>query len=248
MGLLKRLRKPLVLCVDDDPLVLEVLVEVLRGMRCRALTAKDGKEALDLAREKRPALILMDMHMPVVDGKTALEFLKRDPRTKGVPVVLLSARYISGRQLPDKSVSLLDTACARVAIGQAATPSAQAFSASAARASAFWAPRIRGRDRRAAARQASSAALRVSSGCAAASSAGARDREPRSASIPRATSARCRVSITPMLRPVLAIRAFDRLRVLAHPLVALPLWAAAVPRAGRTSHGVKVGAIAQAVT
>ncbi len=38
--------------------------------------------------------------------------------------VLLSARYISGRQLPDKSVSLLDTACARVAIGQAATPSA----------------------------------------------------------------------------------------------------------------------------
>ncbi|HAH05307.1 MAG TPA: hypothetical protein DCM05_02100 [Elusimicrobia bacterium] len=95
MGLLKRLRKPLVLCVDDDPLVLEVLVEVLRGMRCRALTAKDGKEALDLAREKRPALILMDMHMPVVDGKTALEFLKRDPRTKPIPVLMVTSEQMN---------------------------------------------------------------------------------------------------------------------------------------------------------
>lgn len=95
MGLLKSLRKPLVLCVDDDPLILEVVSEVLAGMGCRVLRAANGQEGLALAREKGPALILLDMHMPVVDGMTALEFLKREPRTKGIPVLMVTSEQMN---------------------------------------------------------------------------------------------------------------------------------------------------------
>jgi CheY-like chemotaxis protein len=95
MGLLKRFRKPLVLSVDDDPLVQVVISEALKGMGYRVLKAGNGQEGLALAQERLPALILLDMHMPIVDGKQALGFLKRDPRTKDIPVLMVTAEQMN---------------------------------------------------------------------------------------------------------------------------------------------------------
>jgi DNA-binding response OmpR family regulator len=54
--------------------------------------AEDGAQALRLAAEVRPDLILLDWMMPVLDGFEALKRLKADPETKGIPVIMLSSR------------------------------------------------------------------------------------------------------------------------------------------------------------
>ena len=55
------------------------------------LEAGDGREGLQLAREHRPDLILMDIAIPFIDGWEATRALKADPRTSGIPVVALTA-------------------------------------------------------------------------------------------------------------------------------------------------------------
>lgn len=54
--------------------------------------AGDGSEALELVREERPSLVLLDVMMPNVDGWTAAAKLRSDPQTRDIPVVFLSAR------------------------------------------------------------------------------------------------------------------------------------------------------------
>src|SRR5690606_13236040 len=54
------------------------------------LHARDGAEAVKLAVEGQPDLILLDVQMPVLDGVQALQVLKKDPRTKDIPVVVVT--------------------------------------------------------------------------------------------------------------------------------------------------------------
>ena len=55
------------------------------------LGASDGKEAVDMARNQKPDLVLMDIMMPNMDGYTACYTIKQDPVTKAIPVVMLTA-------------------------------------------------------------------------------------------------------------------------------------------------------------
>jgi len=79
-----------VLLVDDDPFLLDSLSRLLvrdgYGVRC----AHDGREGLDLAREVRPDLIVLDIILPRMDGWEVLAALKADPALAGIPVVLLT--------------------------------------------------------------------------------------------------------------------------------------------------------------
>lgn len=80
-----------VLIVDDDP-----DQHVLAGMYLghagyEVLHARDGREGYEAAREAAPALILMDMRMPAVDGVHALRLLRGDERTRAIPVVAVTA-------------------------------------------------------------------------------------------------------------------------------------------------------------
>ena len=81
---------PRVLVVDDDPLIHQLLVGELESEGFEVLLASDGIEALRIAREQRPTAVVLDLHLPRLDGWSVLAELKSDPELAGMPVVILS--------------------------------------------------------------------------------------------------------------------------------------------------------------
>jgi len=81
----------LILLVDDEKDVMAVYKMKLERVGFRVITAPDGVQAIQLATEQHPDLILMDMKMPVMDGTTAQAKLKENPATKDIKVVFLTA-------------------------------------------------------------------------------------------------------------------------------------------------------------
>ena len=79
-----------VLVVDDEPEVLTMISEYLSLEGYNILTATSGEKALRLAREHRPYAITLDVIMPEMDGWEVLQHLKKDPDTKGIPVIIVS--------------------------------------------------------------------------------------------------------------------------------------------------------------
>lgn len=84
-------QKQPILIVDDDPEHLFMLKTVLSDWGFPALTAKSGREALDLGRDRALGLILMDVRMREVDGLSALEEFKRSGLNRNTPVVIMTA-------------------------------------------------------------------------------------------------------------------------------------------------------------
>ena len=82
---------PLLLVVDDDPVNVELLGDLLEALGYRALGALGGEAALAAARERRPDLILLDVMMPGLNGYEVCRRLKADPETAGIPVVFVTA-------------------------------------------------------------------------------------------------------------------------------------------------------------
>jgi CheY-like chemotaxis protein len=81
-----------ILIVDDDDGIRESLTVLLQDEGYGVRTASDGREALDLlAVEALPALALVDLRMPVMDGVELIEAMLRDPRYAAVPVIAFSA-------------------------------------------------------------------------------------------------------------------------------------------------------------
>ncbi len=83
---------PCVLVGDDEPDIRNLVCEVLRNGGFRPVAVDDGEEVLPLAAAHRPALIVLDILMPGVDGYTTLTRLRGEPRTMDIPVVILTAR------------------------------------------------------------------------------------------------------------------------------------------------------------
>jgi len=81
-----------VLVVDDDPVILRLLEVNFEMEGFAVLTAGDGQEGVDAAREHRPDLVVSDVMMPRVSGLQLVQQLKADPDTKDIPVILLSAK------------------------------------------------------------------------------------------------------------------------------------------------------------
>ena len=81
-----------ILIVDDEPFILRVTEMSLKKGGYEVLTAGNGREALELATRERPALIVMDVCMPEMDGFTALRHLKENAQTAAIPVIILTAR------------------------------------------------------------------------------------------------------------------------------------------------------------
>lgn len=81
-----------VLVADDDPDIRTLLSFNLTAEGFHVLSASDGDEAWSLARNAAPDLIVLDVMMPERDGLDVLTSLKAHPRTREVPVVLLTAR------------------------------------------------------------------------------------------------------------------------------------------------------------
>ncbi len=79
-----------VLVVDDDPVVVRMLSASLVDAGFEVFTATDGVSALQVARERRPTAIMLDIHLPRLDGWTVLSTLKNDPALAGIPVLIIS--------------------------------------------------------------------------------------------------------------------------------------------------------------
>ena len=79
-----------VLLVDDVHLLLELEKAFLKGLPVDVLTARNGAEALEIAQREYPDLIYLDLNMPIMDGPTCCRALKADPRTKGIPVIMVT--------------------------------------------------------------------------------------------------------------------------------------------------------------
>jgi DNA-binding response OmpR family regulator len=84
--------KPKILVVDDEPDALEVLGFKLKEAGYAPIFAKDGTRAIAAARDERPALIVLDLMLPEVDGLEVCKILRRDPATAMIPILMLTAR------------------------------------------------------------------------------------------------------------------------------------------------------------
>ena len=80
------------LVVDDDPVIQRLLQVNFEMEGYEVVLAGDGVEAMERAREVRPALIVMDVMMPRMDGLEAAGRLKADPDTASIPIIILSAK------------------------------------------------------------------------------------------------------------------------------------------------------------
>jgi len=82
---------PRILVADDEPAITALVAEMLRYSGFTVVQARGGAEAVSLAREERPDLILMDVMMPDLDGRDACKVLKMDHSLRDVPVILFSS-------------------------------------------------------------------------------------------------------------------------------------------------------------
>ncbi|MBI3988135.1 MAG: response regulator [candidate division NC10 bacterium] len=80
-----------ILIVEDDPKALELMTDLLTQEKYRILTAQDGPQALKLAKEAHPDLILMDVQLPGLNGLAVARQLKEDPATALIPIVAVTA-------------------------------------------------------------------------------------------------------------------------------------------------------------
>jgi CheY-like chemotaxis protein len=84
-----------ILIVEDVPNVLELLEVTLRFKGYAVITARNGEEALEAVAKTRPALIITDILMPKMDGYAFVQKLRLNPETRSIPVVFLSATYVT---------------------------------------------------------------------------------------------------------------------------------------------------------
>jgi two-component system phosphate regulon response regulator PhoB len=84
--------KTKILVVDDEPDALELIGFNLKGAGYEVITAEDGNAALRKARAQRPALILLDLMIPEVDGLEVCKILRRDAETSGIPIIMVTAK------------------------------------------------------------------------------------------------------------------------------------------------------------
>jgi two-component system alkaline phosphatase synthesis response regulator PhoP len=87
-----------ILLVDDDPDFIESTKTVLESKPYEVIVAVNGDKGLRKAREENPDLILLDIIMPVEDGFTAAEQLKKDPRLAKIPVLMLTSYSTKGAE------------------------------------------------------------------------------------------------------------------------------------------------------
>lgn len=81
-----------ILVVDDEIHILRIVKYKLESAGYHVLTALNGAEALDIAREDKPALIFLDIMMPGINGYDVCKELKNDPETKDIIIIMLTAK------------------------------------------------------------------------------------------------------------------------------------------------------------
>ena len=81
-----------ILVADDESHILHVVSLKLRNAGYKVLTARDGQEALEIAQQQHPDLLITDYHMPQLSGLELCQRLKQDASTNNIPAIMLTAR------------------------------------------------------------------------------------------------------------------------------------------------------------
>jgi two-component system alkaline phosphatase synthesis response regulator PhoP len=81
-----------ILLIDDDALLLTLLERKLAARGYQVVTATDGDAGLERARAEHPDLIVLDMMMPIMDGRQVLRTIQADPALSAIPVIMLTSR------------------------------------------------------------------------------------------------------------------------------------------------------------
>jgi len=85
----------LILIVEDNPQSLKLVRDILQVKGYQTLETETGEEGVRLARERHPALILMDIQLPGINGIEALQRLRADPVTSATPVIAVTASVMT---------------------------------------------------------------------------------------------------------------------------------------------------------
>ncbi len=83
--------RPLILAADDDPDILTLITLSLERAGYEVETAGDGQAALELARTRPPAMAVLDLSMPIMNGLELTRALRAEPATASIPIVILTA-------------------------------------------------------------------------------------------------------------------------------------------------------------
>jgi CheY-like chemotaxis protein len=81
---------PTILVAEDNADQRSLYVALLSGVGYRVLEASDGAEAVEIARQTHPGLVLMDVTMPGTSGWNAVRTLKQDPQTHMIPIIVVT--------------------------------------------------------------------------------------------------------------------------------------------------------------
>lgn len=92
-----------ILFIDDEPDLVMLMQTRLASHGYQVLSAFDGEEGLKMVQEEKPDLILLDKIMPKMDGLEVCQRLKADPKTKDIPVMIVSAS--GGMDLPERCLA-----------------------------------------------------------------------------------------------------------------------------------------------
>lgn len=91
-----------ILIVDDDESARRLVSAMLKPYGYEVIPARDGAEGIELTNIHKPAVVLMDVVMPKIDGYTALGEIKKNPQTSSIPVIMLTGIYIArGKELAE---------------------------------------------------------------------------------------------------------------------------------------------------
>lgn len=85
-----------ILIVEDNELNMKLFNDLLEAKGYEILQTKNGMEAIDIARERKPDLILMDIQLPEVSGLEVTKWIKEDERTAHIPVIAVTAFAMKG--------------------------------------------------------------------------------------------------------------------------------------------------------
>ena len=97
-----------ILLVEDNEMNRDMLSRRLERKGYTIVMALDGQQAVDMAAAEAPALILMDMSLPIIDGWEATRRIKANAATRGIPIIALTAHAMQGDELKAKEAGCDD--------------------------------------------------------------------------------------------------------------------------------------------
>ncbi len=97
-----------VLIVEDNELNMKLFNDLLEAHNINTLQTKDGREVLDIAREKKPDLVIMDIQLPEVSGLEVTKWLKADEELCKIPVIAVTAFAMKGDEQKIREVGCDD--------------------------------------------------------------------------------------------------------------------------------------------